>query len=852
MRKVNNKKVLRRLARAQIRSEGGKNAITIFAIMLTALMLSAIFTLLSGANQAMEMDQFRQVGSIAHGELKNLSDSELEHIRKSATFKKTGLRVIAGLATNPALQKMQVEVSYMDKTAADWSFTAPDQGQLPREQTNEAVIDEDVLKALGIKPVIGSQIPLELQIGETVISQTVTLSGTYAHEPGVFARQVLISHDLVNRLVQQGKLPPDDFTSTGKNQLSVQFSSSRQIEKQLQDAIHNAGYQYKSPDKAHYIDYGVNWGYTQSRLSRFKDPLVGGSLLFIFTVILLCSGLVIYHIFRFSVSDDIHFYGLLKIIGTTPRQLRHVVHLKAVFLSLAGIPPGLALGWALGTILLPKILTLINLKNSIILTANPIIFIASALFTLGTVYMASMGPARLAAKAAPIEAVKFADFQLSTRRRNRHRPLSPIRLGLAHLHSNRKRLVLTAISLALTLWLFANAVNLSNSFSEEKYLAKIPADFIVANGDVFVPAHSISAASLDPEDIKRLQPLLPQGTWGAVYRPSHYAAEMIPEPDLRRLYKSNFGYSDEDLAAYLKGQRPNADGMIANEVQLYGATNFILQKVRLLDGNLSSLNNPSQPSVAAIIRTDDYGQPIGKSHRLRVGDQVQLKIGADKTAEPQTYTVCATLTLPYALTARYQFSEAYLLGAETLLDKDPAAQVHLLAYDCPKKDQPLMEENLKRLTSASSLGYESKAGARADFQRLQRTLTLFAGLVVTVIATIAVANFINTILTGLLVRRREFALLRAVGMSQRQLYRMLFAENILTIILAAILALSAFALTNPLITKGINETIWFADWQTSFMPFLFVLPIFLLIAIALPLIGLNRHQGSLTDELKKF
>ena len=81
---------------------------------------------------------------------------------------------------------------------------------------------------------------------------------------------------------------------------------------------------------------------------------------------------------------------------------------------------------------------------------------------------------------------------------------------------------------------------------------------------------------------------------------------------------------------------------------------------------------------------------------------------------------------------------------------------------------------------------------------------------------------------------------------------MLFAENILTIILAAILALSAFALTNPLITTGINETIWFADWQTSFMPFLFVLPIFLLIAIALPFIGLNRHQGSLTDELKKF
>ena len=73
-------------------------------------------------------------------------------------------------------------------------------------------------------------------------------------------------------------------------------------------------------------------------------------LLIIFT-----GYLIIYNVFQISVTNDIRFYGLLKTIGTTPRQLRRIIRHQALALSLAGIPLGLVLGWLIGGQLTPVI-----------------------------------------------------------------------------------------------------------------------------------------------------------------------------------------------------------------------------------------------------------------------------------------------------------------------------------------------------------------------------------------------------------------------------------------------------------------------------------------------------------------
>ena len=110
--------------------------------------------------------------------------------------------------------------------------------------------------------------------------------------------------------------------------------------------------------------------------------------------------------FQISVTNDIRFYGLLKTIGTTPRQLRRIIRQQALTLSLAGIPLGLVLGWLIGGQLTPAIVSQLN--GVVPMTSvSPVIFIGAALFSLVTVLLSCRKPGRIAGKEAA-EYVKTA------------------------------------------------------------------------------------------------------------------------------------------------------------------------------------------------------------------------------------------------------------------------------------------------------------------------------------------------------------------------------------------------------------------------------------------------------------
>ena len=108
------------------------------------------------------------------------------------------------------------------------------------------------------------------------------------------------------------------------------------------------------------------------------------------------------------MAGDIRFYGLLKTIGTTPRQLRRVIRAQALMLSLAGIPVGLLLGWLLGGVLTPVVTARLN-SVAAVTSADPRLFIGSALFALITVFLSCRRPGRMAAKVSPIEAVRYTE-----------------------------------------------------------------------------------------------------------------------------------------------------------------------------------------------------------------------------------------------------------------------------------------------------------------------------------------------------------------------------------------------------------------------------------------------------------
>ena len=118
--------------------------------------------------------------------------------------------------------------------------------------------------------------------------------------------------------------------------------------------------------------------------------------------------LVIYNIFQISVAGDIRYYGLLKTIGVTPKQLRRLIRQQALLLSALGIPVGLLLGYGVGAAAVPITMSTSTMGGRYTtVSVSPWIFLFSTVFALLTVLLSCARPGRIAGRVSPVEAVCY-------------------------------------------------------------------------------------------------------------------------------------------------------------------------------------------------------------------------------------------------------------------------------------------------------------------------------------------------------------------------------------------------------------------------------------------------------------
>lgn len=107
-----------------------------------------------------------------------------------------------------------------------------------------------------------------------------------------------------------------------RTDLSVMLSSSLNIDGTMDEIEKDLGYQVEDPDAENYVNYGVNWGYTSTQAESEMDPGMVIAMAAFLILVIFTGYLIIYNIFQISVTGDIRYYGLLKTIGVTPRQLK--------------------------------------------------------------------------------------------------------------------------------------------------------------------------------------------------------------------------------------------------------------------------------------------------------------------------------------------------------------------------------------------------------------------------------------------------------------------------------------------------------------------------------------------------
>ena len=875
---VHNQKCIRKLSWRSLWASRKRNIIAITAIALTALLFTSLFTIVMSMNSSYENYTFRQVGGYCHGTFKEVTEEQIKNISAHSNVKAVGKRINIGYMDSGIFAKAPAEVSFMDDNCTEWSFAVPTVGQKPQGK-NEITMDTYALKLLGVAPELGADIELTYTVGSLSATpyektDTFTLVGWWEYDDISPVHYINVSEEYAKEIeaeaISKGLEP-------FRIDLNVMMASGINIRSQMEQVDLDLGYAWDETGEGELVRIGVNWGYTSSQLGESMDAATLLAIVAFLALVIFTGYLIIYNIFQISVTGDIRFYGLLKTIGVTPRQLRRMIRQQAMFLCIAGIPAGLLLGYGVGASLTPVVMarTTFGVGVSTVST-SPLIFLASALFALITVFLSCSRPGKIASKVSPVEATKYTETVKSKKKHRTTRGAKVYQMAFANLGRNKRKTVLVVISLSLSVVLLNLLVTFTGGFDMEKYLSKQTcADFIVSSTDYF--RYNRSGSYISQEQIKQIKTNTSESLSGSGYQLMGANCWMTEEA--WRAERSRYGFS-EMLEAELAMTARRGE-LVSAEAQIEGLDESLFEKLTLIEGDLAPMFQKDSNAIVMAVYTDDYGNVSTPDYYPSVGSTQTITYVDDayyidsRTGEkcnettPQEYleyyiaesrdvdyTICAYVTIPHSMSYRYgTFGYRYILPVTKLAEDSRQEPVPLFyLFDTPDAaSEETAERFLADLTADdfSGLMYESKATLRAEFKGYQNMFLLLGGLLCAIIGLVGVLNFFNAMMTGILSRKREFAVLQAVGMTNKQLKTMLVYEGLYYALSSA---LSAFVLSfviNPLVGNLLENLFWFFSARFTILPVLLAMPIFALLGWLIPCMMYdNAAKCSVVEQLR--
>ena len=875
---VKNRKCIRKLSWRFLWASRKRNMIAIIAIALTALLFTSLFTIVMSLNSSYQMYTFRQVGGYCHGTFKEVTEEQIKNISAHPNVKATGKRITIGYMDSGIFAKAPAEVSFMDDNCTEWSFAAPTVGHKPQGK-KEITMDTDALKLLGVAPELGAEIELSFTVGSLSAmpyekTDTFTLVGWWEYDDISPVHYINISEGYAKEIEAEAM---SKGLEPFRVDLNVMLASGINIRGQMEQVDLDLGYAWDETGEGELVRIGVNWGYTSSQLGESMDAATLLAIVAFLALVIFTGYLIIYNIFQISVTGDIRFYGLLKTIGVTPRQLKRIIRQQALFLCVAGIPAGLLLGYGVGAFLTPVVMARTTFGAGVsTVSTSPLIFLASALFALLTVMLSCARPGKIASKVSPVEATKYTETVKSKKKKRTTRGAKVYQMAFANLGRNKRKTVLVVISLSLSVVLLNILVTFTGGFDMEKYLAKLTcADFIVSSTDYF--RYNRSESYISQEQIEQIKANTRSSLSGCGYQ--LLGSKYWITEEAWRAERSRFGFS-ETLESEL-AMTAHRGELVGAEAQIEGLDESLFEKLTVVEGDLAPLFQEGGNAIAMAVYTDDYGKVSISEQYPRIGSTQTISYVENgyyidsrtgKQCEESTpqefvqyyvaqsrdvnYTVCAYVTIPYSMSYRYgTFGHRFLLPVTALARDSQQKPVPLFwLFDTPDTAaEDAAESYLSELTAndLSPLMYESKTTLRAEFKSYQDLFLLLGGLLCAIIGLVGVLNFFNAIMTGILSRKREFAVLQAVGMTNKQLRAMLIYEGLFYALSSAAAALVLSFVLNPLVGDLLEHMFWFFSARFTIVPVLLAIPIFALLGWLIPDVMYDHTaKSSIVEQLR--
>ena len=487
----------------------------------------------------------------------------------------------------------------------------------------------------------------------------------------------------------------------------------------------------------------------------------------------------------------------------------------------------------------------------------------------------------MAGRVSPIEALRYTEGDgMRIGKKKRNQTFSIYRLALSNLNRNRKKTVMVVLSLSLTVVLLHVVVTFVKGFDMDAYLEKeVVADYQVGSAGYF--QYKWGYQDETPVSAEAIEAIRSQGgieKEGCVYGVG--TDRSITTKVTEEVLRNNHRFAGEEEIQNLLEWYTKEDG-IWDYITLSGMEELPLSRLKVIDGDISKVIEQENYILAAY-DVDDYENVIEESNFVKTGDEITLhyeiwesfdvKTGEALTDEEveqlsddawenrlvdsweETFTVAATVVVPYPLGYRHGGNVEFVLDANQFKKDTKTDTVMTYDFDVREGAEQDMESFIENYTTKvdPSLDYDSKQKYVEEFYEFCSMFTVVGGVLCIIVGMIGVLNFLNAMITSIMTRKREFAMLKSIGMTEKQLKKMLVYEGgwyaILTIILSFVLC----GILSIFIGDMMSSMFWFFRYHFTMTPIAIVTPIFLIIGIVITYVVYHFFRGeSIVEKLRE-
>lgn len=722
-------KMIAQMSKQSLKSSRMRNIFVMITIVLASALLMAILMYAVGQRE----DNARQLSHAQEVGYYNLSDSQVEALKAD---ERIAYQIQVKTGTPSEMDGFEVIPYYVSELSDKIQIGELESGTLP-EKENEIAVQGAMLEKMGVAPSAGSEVTLNFYDGNT---ETFTVTGIL--KGGETAKQfaAFFSKDYADNGSQLKDSPYEVYAKL--------YGATTMHPEDCKEAMYligsDAGIErkYVSPSKAFLDSLSVD---TQDVLTY---GLIG-------IVILLACILVIYGVFYLSVIGKIHQFGQLRTIGMTKKQMKKLVSKEGRRLFLYASPIGILIGGIAGYFIIPSGFSIINT-----LLMAVCVFIVVYIITMISVHK----PAKLAAAVSPMEALRYVpqDDMKKTANKKMCRSLTPLGLGVMNFSKNKKKAAVTMLSLALGGILFMTAATFMSSFDRDNYARQgiwKDAEFHIQYSD--------SAIELNENGMSGMQAQTPM-TEDMVKKIA--AIDGVEKVEELKSFGVIFDFPQRD-------EYDNDDYIYPmNEEETRNIGKYIEE---------GSADYDKLMSGDYVLIADNTNALEIYGWQFNVGDVLTLHYyDGNKTAEKEV-TVLGILNDQYVLD-NDNLDGWFVMPEQAVLSFVPYDNLnaHLLISADPEKETAVGEAINEIVAKHPELSLEAYADREIAYsQTANSVFGTISGLAI-FIMMFSILSMMNTLITNIVTRKQELAMLESIGMSKGQIRKMLLGESLILVLAA--------------------------------------------------------------------